>query len=139
MPLLRGKQFHFPSRPVCPVCRRRKVFEPHSFAVLSAGAFLKTRGGFAGPDDRMEAFLDVTWHGAHDGGSGEHPEIGVRMPVAEDVAGGQFELYFCSTRCLRRFFKDLVDELEHRMQRASKRELAHARKTVRQRARAVRP
>ena len=69
LPFLRGEKTCFPSKPVCPACGRNRVFEPHSFAVVAAGALMKMRGGAAGPDPRMEGFLGVTWHGAHDGGS----------------------------------------------------------------------
>ena len=52
-------------------------------------------------------------------GSGEHADIFAHAPVADGVAGGQSEMYFCSTRCLRRFFNELVDELERRVQVAT--------------------
>jgi len=115
LPLIRGKNVHFPKTPVCPICRRKRVFEPHSFAVLAAGALLRTSRIDASTDDRMIGFLDLAWHGAHNGGRGADKDMYVHVPVANDVVGGQFELYFCSPQCLRAFMNSLVDELERRM------------------------
>jgi hypothetical protein len=92
---------------------------------------MKMGRGVAVPDPRMEGFLELLWHGAHDGGSGEHPDVLVRMPIAEDVDGGQCELYVCSTQCLRRFFTGLVDELERRIRAKSKRERARRARAAR--------
>ena len=114
LPLLKGKTFVYPSRPVCPVCGENRVFEPHSFATLSFGAMLNTRGG-AGGDDRMDGFLNLVWHDAHSDVA-DRNVVYASVPVADDVQGGQGELYFCSTPCLRRFFKGLVDELDRRVQ-----------------------
>jgi len=120
LPILRGKHDHFPFNAICPACRRKRVFEPHSFAIVSAGALMKMRGGAAGPAPRLKGFWGLAWHGVHDRGSDEHPNVFVHAPVAESVDGGQCEIYLCSTRCLRRFFTDLVDELDRRIQLASK-------------------
>lgn len=67
-----------------------------------------------GPDNSMEGFLSLSWHGAHltEGGTGKDPELFVNMDVARDCIGGQFELYFCSTDCLRLFLNQCVDALE---------------------------
>ena len=45
------------------------------------------------------------------------------MHIVEDVAYGQFEFYYCSTTCLRKFFGMCVDELDARVRlnRKSKR------------------
>jgi len=122
LPLMRGKKAYYPRLPVCPSCRRKRVFEPHSFAVLSAGALLKTGpGDTARPDQRMLGFLDLTWHGAHNGGSGKNADLFVTLPIARDVFGGQSEIYFCSTSCLHRFFGRLVQELQRRVDASARR------------------
>ena len=114
-PLIDGKCAHFPAAPICPQCRQRRVFEPHSFAVLSGGAcLLDPDSGDGGPDDRMQGFLDLTWHGAHGSGRGEHRDRYSTLPLVCDAAGGQYELYFCSSGCLRQFLNDCVDEFERR-------------------------
>ena len=63
-------------------------------------------------------FLDLAWHGVHDGGSGMHREVHARVPLAKDTPAGQFEFYFCSIRCLRAFLNAWVDRLDDRIQRA---------------------
>ena len=114
-PLIDSTPAHFPKKPLCPQCRERRVFEPHSFAALSGGACLiDPETGDGGPDGRMQGFLDLTWHGGHGSGQGEHRERYSTLPLVRDAAGGQFDLYFCSTDCLRRFLNDCVDELERR-------------------------
>jgi hypothetical protein len=35
------------------------------------------------------------------------------VEVVENLKGGQFDLQFCSTSCLRRFLSSLVDEVEN--------------------------
>ena len=51
---------------VCPSCANKIEGEPNSFALLSGGALLMNKAHTAGGRyDRMEAFLDITWHGAH--------------------------------------------------------------------------
>ena len=63
-------------------------------------------------------FLDLVWHGAHDSGTGVPREVYARVPLAEDTPAGQFEFYFCSTRCLRAFLNAWVDQLDDKIQRA---------------------
>jgi len=67
------------------------------------------------PSDKMDGFLGITWHGAHDAGKGKNKEIGCMVNIIQDAVGGQADLYFCSTGCLRRFLSLCVDELERRM------------------------
>ena len=62
--------------------------------------------------DSLEGFLSLAWHGAHDNGVGEDRDIDGRVHLAKDVRGGQFDLYFCSTACVRVFFNSWVDALE---------------------------
>lgn len=118
-PVVGGETAAFPAKALCPICERAKVFEPHSFAELCGGALLiddSELSSAAIPEGlRLQAYLDLTWHGAHEGGSGAHRDIHEVLWVAKDVEGGQFELYFCSTNCLRTFLNAAVDALEARM------------------------
>jgi hypothetical protein len=119
-PLIEGSASSYPSKALCPACRKGKVFEPNSFVVMSGGALLMNRRRRSGgPDASLDGFLDLVWHGAHDCGLGEHREVFFSMPIVKEVRGGQFDLYFCSTRCLRRFLSMLVDALETRMKSPS--------------------
>ena len=124
-PVVEGDSTTHPAEPLCPRCREAKVFEPHSFAVLSGGASLvddDERSTAAVPDGlRLNGGLDLTWHGAHeDSGVGSHRDIYEVLPIALDVEDGRFEIYFCSTTCLRGFLNDAVDTLELRMESAER-------------------
>lgn len=116
-PVLKGKKV-FPQKAVCPWCRERKVFEPNAFAVLMGGAMRVTdeKRKSATVASDCVGFLNMNWHGAHDGGQdvGEHGAGDVGVSIADWTPGGQWEMYFCSTWCLRQFLNDCVDELEMR-------------------------
>ncbi len=43
LPIVKGKSSHWPKKPLCPICGKNKVFEPHSMAILAAGAMLMDR------------------------------------------------------------------------------------------------
>lgn len=79
-------------------------------AILSGGAMrvVDPKKKSATMADDCIGFLDLVWHGAHDGGKGRDREISTRVPLADDTPGGQFEFYFCSTRCLREFLNASV-------------------------------
>jgi hypothetical protein len=116
LPTVKLRTSYHPKKARCPWCGENKVLEPHSFATLSGGAMLmdrKDRSG--GPDDNMDGFLYLLWHGAHDAGEGTDREIGVIVDIARDVRGGQFDIYFCSTKCLRSYLNFCVDELENKI------------------------
>lgn len=89
-------------------------------AILAGGAMrvVDAKKKSATIADDCIGFLDLIWHGAHDGGSGANREICARIPLADETAGGQFEFYFCSTRCLRPFLNAYVDRLEMKMKAA---------------------
>ena len=88
-------------------------------AILNAGAMRRIG------KDRYEmamdaaAFLTVSWHGAHSGGQGARAGVHASLDVADSVANGQFDLYFCSTTCLRGFLNYIVDELESKIEIAA--------------------
>ena len=90
LPVIKGKKTFWPPKPLCPVCKKRKVWEPHSIAVLSAGALLMNRKEkMGGPSNKMDGYLSLEWHGAHDGGKGQDKEIGCMVDIVRDAAGGQ--------------------------------------------------
>jgi hypothetical protein len=92
-------------------------------AIVNLGAMLmtnrKTRSGTMSDD--LDGFLRFIWHGAHDGGSGRDEGIDALLDIVEDTRGGQADLYFCSTKCLRQFLNECVDELERRIEKARNR------------------
>ena len=113
LPTLKNKTNSYPEKALCPWCRKNKVFEPHSFAMLGGGAlFLNRNRDSGGPDDRMDGYLSLTWHGAHEEGEGKDRDIYSVVQIAKDVRGGQYDVYFCSTKCLRSYLNFCVDQLE---------------------------
>ena len=112
LPVIKKSPNYFPQDGFCPWCKR-KVGEPHSFVELAGGALLEDRKSkAAGSSERMEGFLTLTWHGAHDQGEGEDRDFDAITYLVEFVRGGFFGIYFCSTTCLRAFFGFCVDELD---------------------------
>jgi len=90
-------------------------------AILEAGAlFMNRKNDSGGPSERMDGYLGLLWHGAHDGGKGRNREVCCRLDIMRDVLGGQGEIYFCSTTCLRRFLCDCVDALEAKREKKQK-------------------
>jgi endogenous inhibitor of DNA gyrase (YacG/DUF329 family) len=118
-PVLKGKKTAFPRNAKCPQCEQSKVLEPHSMVILCGGAMLmdqKRKNG--GPNECLDGFLELTWHGAHNGGTGKDRDIFTSVHLAEDCFGGQFEIYFCSTKCMRAFLNSWVDALETKIKKA---------------------
>ena len=107
---------------LCQYCGGGHVGAPNSFATLSGGGMLRQRrlfqrGSKHVMSKRVLGFLALQWHGADQemGGIGEHAEVDVYHQLNDHAYHGQFELYFCSTRCLRNFLNRCVDEFECRI------------------------
>jgi hypothetical protein len=94
----------------CPVCHGAQQGEPGEFAFLNGGALKEfPGGGGAGPAPGLLGFLSIGLHGAH---SAEVDTPSGNVSVFERAPLGQFEVYFCSTKCLRGFLNAAVDDLE---------------------------
>ena len=61
------------------------------------------------------AFFSLTAHQEMGGSGGKYPNTYAAVEIADKVASGQFDLYFCSTDCLRSFLNYCVDELERKI------------------------
>src|SRR5712692_5257476 len=110
-PVVKGKQVFFPTDHICPWCRKRKLSEPPGMAIVNAGAMRsegKDRYGMATDD---AAFFTLVWH-SNSSKAEEYDDASV--DIADLVDSGQFDLYFCSSECLRGFMNYCVDELERR-------------------------
>lgn len=103
----------------CPVCKKGNVFHPKSHASISGGALL------LGPREKMgvrtvkktRALKGYLWFDffrdrKEVAASDEMFESYISVPLAVDVVGGQFELFFCSINCMRVFVNSRLDELE---------------------------
>ncbi len=99
----------YTKEPVCPICKKKKVFEPHDFLVLSGGAFLLNENGDSVFNANLKGFLDLCWH--------THNESGkcIQIKVVNDSTNGQFGLYFCSIECFRTFINEVLGDLERKM------------------------
>ena len=101
----------------CPVCHKRKVHEPYGFAFLTGGALRKIGRKHSTIDPNLVGFLTLGYHGAHNSGLDEPSVI---LDIADGVTLGQFDFYFCSTKCLRMFLNKCVDELDRRLKTKSR-------------------
>ena len=108
-------------------------------AILAGGAMrvVDRKKKSATIADDCIGFLDLVWHGAHDGGIGADREICARVQLADDTPRGQFEFYFCSTHCLRKFFNACVDRLEMKISEAGVKLRKRNKQTSSQRAKAT--
>ena len=127
-PILKGQHANHPKKAVCPQCGNRKVLEPHSMAIFEGGAmFMDRKRRNGGLHAQMDGFASIVWHGAHDKGVGQDRDICASVDFARDCHGGQFEICFCSTACLRAFFNSWVDALEAKVQKESRRDAKNRR------------
>jgi hypothetical protein len=93
---------HYPVDGTCTYCK-----EPTkgNFVVHNGGALLRIPGtNSAAPDENLISSLSLLDHGVTSSGK--------PLNVCKNEGFGQFEFYFCSTGCLRNFFKTLVDDFE---------------------------
>ena len=110
-----------PGRLRCLWCNRPNVSEPNSMAILTGGALLLNKKRDTSlQSDLLDGYLYLTWHGLH---SDKQPEGNYEyenLAIAKGVRGGQFELYFCSTKCVRSFFDHVVDSLEAKIKKSKR-------------------
>src|SRR5262249_19044409 len=108
----------WPRESKCPVCS--KQFNG-AFAVLNAGALMGDGKGNGSWDDRLLGFFTMIWHGAHGNPDPAENDVYSGIDVVEDVQGGQYDLTFCSTSCMRSFLNACIDKLEMRVKRSQAR------------------
>lgn len=101
LPVIKEKQVVFPGEPLCPWCGEQKVYEPPSMAILNGGALQPVGNESYTMAAETVAFLSLLWHGTHSGGVGQDPEISASVDLVDKAGNGQFDLYFCSTGCLK--------------------------------------
>jgi len=106
-PLIKGKKSYwapFCAGKKCKICGQ-KDNSSNKFIALMGGA-LKGNSKNAEMSSDLIGFLDLTLHNHDYKGRGGY------IQIVDSSANGQFDLYFCSTKCLRKFFNLLVDEFE---------------------------
>ena len=106
----------------CHYCGKAHVGSRNSFATITGGGMLRKRRPFRRTERhvmsrRVLGFLAFQWHGADQevGGFGENAEVDIYHPITDPASHGQYEIYFCSTGCLRAFLNRCVDEFEWRI------------------------
>ena len=88
----------------CMICSRLFSECRGATFTLTAGALLMSRTGKSGGmSERLRGFMSLSFHGR----PGEC-EVFTSIEVVDSAPFGQFDLNFCSLRCLRLFFRDIV-------------------------------
>ena len=83
--------------------------EPGTFSFVAGGALRRIDENCSEIGDDLLGFLNIGHHSAHPNGE-DLPNA--CLDLVEESPIGQFELYFCSTKCLRQYFNRCVDQLE---------------------------
>ena len=111
-PVLSGDEPPFyPADAVCPTCAAPFTT---GFAYFNGGALLLSRNGQNSiTTDRFRAFLHVGFHG-------RDPDMrdSSDVTVISDLSGGQFDMNWCSVKCLREWLTRLLDRVESEAQQA---------------------
>jgi hypothetical protein len=97
----------FPTNEICPICATNRTNLNSEFYVLNGGALEKINQDVSISSDKMEGFLSVQYHPEKDNGN-----RGFNIDIVDQSKGGQFDIYFCSTSCMRQFFNEFIDEIE---------------------------
>ena len=109
-PIIKGEDPPFyPRDRICPVCKEELGGQ---FVVINGGALWMdhtTESG--GMHENMEGFMSIHYHGDHN--KGEHAFVS--LDVIEGSSMGQFDIYVCSAKCLRKFFEVLVRKFEEKI------------------------
>ena len=109
-PLLKGKKSYWIPFVLGKKCRccGEECKTDGRFICLGGGA-LKGNAKEAEMSSDLVGFLSISLHDHNYQGKGGY------LPIADNTKNGQFEFYFCSTQCLRKFLSYLVDMFEEGM------------------------
>ena len=109
----------YPRNNKCPICGT-KTGEPNSFLVVNGGAMMQVEEGLFEMSNDLSGFLDISFHGAHDRGKGQYRDKFVSAEIVKNSKQGQFDLYFCSTVCFRKFITEIIDDMETELNKEDK-------------------
>jgi hypothetical protein len=102
---------HLTKRVKCQVCSKRIS---GGFAYFSFGAvidlFVLKKKKLS--DTMMEGFCHMGYHGTDSSVTDS-----ANYCVADGIKGGQLDIHFCSLACLKKWFCDIVDDLESQLVR----------------------
>lgn len=107
----------------CPVCGAE--LRETGFVWLTAGGRLHRPNGDSCSKDfsplHNEVWFDVGFHGAHgaqaEGMSRKDRHVYAWLPIVKQYWSDNFEFQFCSTQCARKWFNELMDDLDAEIQK----------------------
>ena len=113
-PLINKKSFWIPfaKGKKCEVCG--EIYNKDCTFICLNGGALKGDEHEAEMSSDLVGFLGISLHDHNYHGKGGY------LPIVEHAYNGQFEFYFCSTACLRKFLNVLVDKFENGMKQQKK-------------------
>ena len=93
------------SMPRCPKCGEE--FQ-NGFASISGGAICISDDGKASiHSDRLQGFLNIGFPVSYSSMNASDDVL-----VVDDAVGGQFDLQWCSIKCMREWLNDLINTIE---------------------------
>ena len=104
-PVLSGRDYPFVPKERfggCPICGKK---------IENGAAYVHGGAVYEDTTFETEAFFKVGYHSKATDVSG----CG-QVDVVKHLYGGQFDLNFCSTSCVRAFFSKIVDEVERQVE-----------------------
>ncbi len=106
LPLLTNTDRCFwPADGFCPICG--KAFAD-GFAYLSAGSLQLDQSGDSVNTEQLQAFFNIGFHSRSDADMKGSADIG----IVNNLAGGQFDLQWCSIACMTQWLLQLLEKLE---------------------------
>lgn len=103
--LSKSDRMFYPTDGCCPMCG--SDFK-EGVAYISGGALLMSPDGMDSiHTDRLEGFLHLGFHGKDSA-----MRDSASLMIVDDIAGGQYDLQWCSVRCMRSALNQLLDEIE---------------------------
>jgi|SRR5450631_3379040 len=95
LPVIQDATAHWPAEPVCPICMQKKIYEPHSFAMMGFGALRVDRKSNSGrPSPDLDAFFNLIWHGAHQEGEGVNGKLAAWWTLSRTYMEGRLNCIF---------------------------------------------
>ncbi len=105
----KNTKMFYPSSRVCPICNTDRHSSNSGFYVLNAGALEEVSQETLMMSDKLKGFLKLAYHPSEDS-----DENGFCIDIVKDSECGQFDIYFCSTNCMRIFFNKIIDTIENK-------------------------
>lgn len=93
----------------CPTCGRSTMNDSDTFSI-QGGAHLTVDPEKGRPSGRLGGYLMTVIR--QERGSDVHNTTNM---IVENVGAGQFNIFWCSLTCMRKYLNQLVDQLEQQM------------------------